>query len=83
MARELAQLPKGELSQVVDALEEEMAAASEAMDFEAAARLRDQLVEIKSQVEGGTADEVIARLRAGARKGSAHATRRRYRPRKK
>ena len=83
VARELAQLPKGELSQVVDALEEEMAAASEAMDFEAAARLRDQLVEIKSQVEGGTADEVIARLRAGARKGSAHATRRRYRPRKK
>ena len=31
----------------------------------------------------GEEDEVMARLKAGARKGSAHATRRRYRPRKK
>ena len=30
-----------------------------------------------------TADEVIARLKAGARKGSAHATRKRYVPRKR
>ena len=68
---------------MLDALEEEMAAASEAMDFEAAARIRDQIVEIRTRVEGGSADEVIERLKAGARKGSAHATRRRYRPRRK
>ena len=83
LAVELAQLPKEEVAQIIDALEEEMAAASEAMDFETAARLRDQLVELKTQVEGGSAEEVIARLKAGARKGSAHATRRRYRPHKK
>ncbi len=52
------------------------------MDFETAARLRDQLVELKRLVEGGTADEVMARLKANARKGSEHATRKRYRPRK-
>ena len=83
VAAELAGLSKAELADVVDALEEEMAAASEAMDFEAAARIRDQIVEIRTRVEGGSADEVIERLRAGARKGSAHATRRRYRPRRK
>ena len=83
VADELAALSKEELADVVDALEEEMAAASEAMDFEAAARIRDQIVEIRTRVEGGSADEVIERLKAGARKGSAHATRRRYRPHKK
>lgn len=83
VAAELAELPAAELAELVDALEEEMAAASEAMDFETAARLRDQIVAIRTRVEGGTADDVIARLKAGARKGSAHATRRRYRPHKK
>ena len=49
------------------------------MDFERAAALRDQLVELKSRFEGGSAAEVMERLKAGARKGSAHAARRRYR----
>ena len=53
------------------------------MDFERAAFLRDQLVELKTQVEGTTEEEVMKRLRQGARKGSAHATRRRYTPRRK
>ena len=83
VADELASLSESELADVVDALEEEMAAASEAMDFETAARIRDQIVAIRTRVEGGSAEDVIARLKAGARKGSAHATRRRYRPHKK
>ncbi|HJA28085.1 MAG TPA: UvrB/UvrC motif-containing protein, partial [Candidatus Olsenella pullicola] len=83
VADELAALSASELADVVDALEEEMAAASEAMDFETAARIRDQIVAIRTRVEGGSAQDVIARLKAGARKGSAHATRRRYRPHKK
>ena len=83
IAAELALLSEHEVTDVLDALEEEMAVASEAMDFEAAARIRDQIVEIRTRVEGGSADEVIERLKAGARKGSAHATRRRYRPRRK
>ena len=84
VAAELAKkLPREELTRLMETLEADMAAASEAMDFERAAELRDQLVELRSKVEGTTEDEVMARLKAGARKGSAHATRRRYRPRKK
>ena len=84
VAEELAKkLPREELTRLMEALESDMAAASEAMDFERAAQLRDQLVELRSRVEGTTEDEVMARLKAGARKGSAHATRRKYRPRKK
>ena len=84
VAAELAKkLPREELARLMETLEADMAAASEAMDFERAAELRDQLVELRSKVEGTTEDEVMARLKAGARKGSAHATRRRYHPRKK
>ena len=83
VAAELASLPRDEVLRLISSLEEEMAAASEEMDFEQAAALRDRLVELRSQVEGTTEAEVMARLKAGARKGSAHATRRRYRPHKK
>ena len=82
LAEELAGLSESELADVLDALEEEMAVASEAMDFETAARIRDQIVAIRTRAEGNSADAVIARLKSGARKGSAHATRRRYRPHK-
>ncbi len=47
--------------------------------FEHAAELRDQIVAIRSQFEGTTSEDVIKRLKTGARKGSAHATRRRSR----
>lgn len=77
VASELTELSDEEVTLVLDALEEEMVAASDAMDFEQAARIRDQIVAIRSAREGGTADEVIERLRKGARKGSTHATRRR------
>ena len=84
VAEELARkLPREELTRLMETLESDMAAASEAMDFERAAQLRDQLVELRTKVEGTTEDEVMARLKAGARKGSAHATRRKYRPRRK
>jgi excinuclease ABC subunit B len=39
-------------------------------------------VGLRSLVEGTTEEEVMRRLKQGARKGSAHATRRRYKPRK-
>ena len=79
VADELADLGPEELAQVMASLEDEMARASADMDFERAAALRDQLVELKSRFEGGSAAEVMERLKAGAGKGSAHATRRRYR----
>ena len=71
LVREMAKLPQAELARVIAAMEEDMRAASEAMDFEQAANLRDALVQLKAVAEGGTEEEIIERLRAGARKGSA------------
>ena len=48
-----------------------MRAASEAMDFERAAQLRDAIVQLRAALEGGSEDEIIERLRKSARKGSA------------
>ena len=71
LVREMAKLPQAELARVIAAMEEDMRAASEAMDFEQAANLRDTLVQLKAVAEGGTEEEIIERLRAGARRGSA------------
>ena len=79
VAAELGQLPRAELARILVAMEEDMHVAAESLDFEAAARLRDQVVKLKAEVEATTADEVLARLKQGARKGSAHAVRKRKR----
>ncbi|WP_373096407.1 excinuclease ABC subunit UvrB [Collinsella bouchesdurhonensis] len=71
LVQEMAKLPQAELARVIAAMEEDMRAASETMDFEQAANLRDALVQLKVVAEGGTEEEIIERLRAGARKGSA------------
>lgn len=83
VAQELSQLPREEASKVLGALEDEMIQASADMDYERAARLRDQIVALRTRLEGASADDVLARLKATDRKGSTHATRRRYRKRKK
>ena len=82
VADELSALPKEEVSKVLGSLEDEMIQASADMDFERAARLRDQVVALRARLEGESEQDVIARLKATDRKGSAHATRRKYRPRK-
>ncbi|RVU97818.1 excinuclease ABC subunit UvrB [Coriobacteriales bacterium OH1046] len=82
LAAELAKLPRDEVMRIIASMEEEMMAASVKMEYEEAARLRDQLVELRGAIEGASSEEVIARLKAGARKGSAHAARRRYRPKR-
>jgi excinuclease ABC subunit B len=56
-----------------------MHAAAEALDFETAARLRDQVVKLKAEAEETSAEEVLARLKQGARRGSAHGTRKKRR----
>lgn len=73
LAQELADLPHDELVRLVQTMEEDMRSASEAMDFEQAACLRDTVVELKAMLEGTSEDEVIERLRAQARKGSVFA----------
>jgi excinuclease ABC, B subunit len=79
---ELRALPKQEASRLLGSLEDEMIQASADTDFERAASLRDQIVALRSRLEGASAADVIARLKVTDRRGSAHATRRRYRKRK-
>ncbi len=78
-ARELAKMPRDEVMRLISTLEEDMAAAAESLDFESAARLRDQVVKLRAEVEATTADEVLGRLKSGARKGSAYGKRKRRR----
>ena len=68
---ELASLSRTEVLRIIASMEEDMAHASANMDFEEAARLRDQVVKLKSQVEGQSEEDVLAGLRKSARKGSS------------
>ena len=63
-------------------LEEEMIAASAEMDFERAARVRDQLVHLRAALEDTSEEDVMRRLKQGARKGSYHASRKRVNSRR-
>ncbi|GAB4275694.1 MAG: excinuclease ABC subunit UvrB [Coriobacteriia bacterium] len=68
VAAELGALPREELARIVSTLEEDMTAAAEALDFEAAARLRDQVVKLRAQMESTTEEAVLERFRKGARR---------------
>ena len=70
LAEELANLPHDEIVRIIQTMEDDMRSASEAMDFEEAARLRDGIVHLKAMVEGTSEDEVMENLRRTARKGS-------------
>jgi excinuclease ABC subunit B len=72
VAKELSKLDKGEIARIMSAIEEDMRAASEKLDFEEAARLRDQLVRLKAQVEGTDEVDVMKNLRRTARKSAGY-----------
>jgi len=76
-AKELAKMPLDEVMRLIATLEEDMSHAAESLDFEAAARLRDQVVKLRAEVESTPTDEVLARLKKGARKGSDYGRRKR------
>ena len=71
----LAELSRGEVMRIIAGMEEEMASASESMNFEEAARLRDQVVKLRAQMEGTDERDVLADLKKTARKGSAFGNR--------
>ena len=73
--KELAALSREEVLRIISSMEDDMAAASRSMDFEEAARLRDQVVKLRAQVEGSTEDDVLKSLKKSARKGSAYGNR--------
>jgi len=76
-ARELAKLPREEVMRLISTLEEDMTFAASALDFESAARLRDQAVKLRAEVESSSTDEALSRLKKGARKGSEYGRRKR------
>lgn len=67
---QLAELSREEVMRIVASMEEEMSHASMEMDFERAANLRDQVVKLKSQLEGSSEEDVLTSLRKSSRKGS-------------
>ena len=73
--KELASLSREEVLRVISNMEDDMAAASREMDFERAASLRDQVVQLKAQFEGSSEDDVLKELKRSARKGSAFGNR--------
>ena len=73
--KELAELSREEVLRIIQSMEDDMASASQSMDFEEAARLRDQVVKLRVQVEGGSEDDVLKDLKKNARKGSAYGNR--------
>lgn len=73
--RELAELPRDEVMRMIMSMEEEMQAASASMEFEEAARLRDQVVKLRTTVDDLSEKDVLADLKKGARKGSAYGNR--------
>ena len=70
--RELKNSSKNEIHTILSKLEEEMKNASEKMDFELAASLRDRIVAIKTSIEDISEDEVLARLKQNVRSGSKY-----------
>ncbi len=71
-AKELSKLPREEVLRLLSSMEDEMASSAENLDFETAARLRDQVVKLRAEIEGSEADEVLGRLKQGARRGSGY-----------
>lgn len=76
-AQELAALGKEQALSILSTMEEEMTAAAEKLDFETAARLRDQIVKLRSEIEDNTQEDVLGKLKSQARKGSSYGKKRR------
>ena len=75
VASELASLGRSEAVRIINSLEDDMAKAASNMDFEQAARLRDQAVKLRAALEGTEETAVLDRLRETARKGGTYGTR--------
>ena len=73
--RQLAELSREEVLRVISSMEDDMAEASRNMDFERAATLRDEVVRLRSQVEGSSESDVLKDLKKSARRGSAFGNR--------
>lgn len=75
--KELAQLSRAEVMNLITSLEAQMLEASAGMDFEQAASLRDQVVKLRTQLEGRSEEDVLGELKKSARKGLQYGRRKR------
>lgn len=77
VADELKKMDRSQAFALISAMEEEMGEAAESLDFEAAARLRDRIVELKSKLDESDKKDVLGELKRSARTGSRYGKRRR------
>ncbi len=77
--KELASLSRSEIMRLVKSLQQQMVEASDAMNFEEAARLRDQIVKLSSRFDNTSEEDALAGLRRSARKGSTFGASRHHR----
>jgi excinuclease ABC subunit B len=68
VTEELAGLAREEVLRILGSLEDDMAEAAQNMDFEQAARLRDQAVKLRARFEGSDESAALERLRKSSRK---------------
>ena len=61
-------LTNSEVESLIETLQEEMLAASQAYDFEEAAKIRDKIVNVKSSVYGDSEKDILADLKRSSRK---------------
>jgi excinuclease ABC subunit B len=78
-ADEIAKLPRDDVLMILASLEDEMATASETLDFERAARVRDRIVELRAKIEGTGADAVLDRFRSEQKRATGKKTRKHHR----
>lgn len=67
--RQLAELSRSEVMRVISSMEDDMAAAAQAMDFERAAQLRDEVVRLKAQMQGESEKDVARRFEEDGSQG--------------
>jgi excinuclease ABC subunit B len=67
VTEELAGLAREEVLRIIGSLEDDMAQAARDMDYEQAARLRDQAVKLRARIEGTDENAALDRLRKSAR----------------
>ena len=74
-AQDIAALGEQEAHRLLASLEEQMDQAATKLDFELAAKLRDQVVSLRAALESTDEAQALKRLKATARKGSTVGTR--------
>ncbi len=77
VASELGNLSHEEIMRIIASFEEEMLQSSASMDYENAARVRDQIVEFRAQLDHVDERTALDDLRRQARKSSAYGRRKR------